>query len=566
MMQPQILLLKEGTDTSQGKPQLISNINACQNVVDAVRTTLGPRGMDKLIVEKTGRATISNDGATILKLLDIVHPAAKTLVDIAKSQDAEVGDGTTSVVLLAGEFLKQIKPYVEEGVHPRIIIKAVRRSLQICLEKITELAVKINKANAVEFRTLLEKCAATAMSSKLINQQRAFFSKMVVDAVLLLDDLLPLNMIGIKKVQGGGLEDSILVAGVAFKKTFSYAGFEMQPKVYKNCKIALLNIELELKAERDNAEVRVDNVREYQKIVDAEWNILYSKLQKIYESGANVVLSKLPIGDVATQYFADRRTLKACGGAVMTTVNDIGDSVLGKCELFEERQIGGERSLHDAIMIVRRTIKNDAVVAGGGAIEMELSKILREHSRTIAGKEQLLIGAVAKALEIVPRQLCENAGFDATNILNKLRQKHAQGSNWYGVDIGKEDISDNYEACVWEPAIIKVNALTAATEATCLILSVDETIKNQKSADPAQMPGGRGMGRPINWYGVDIGKEDISDNYEACVWEPAIIKVNALTAATEATCLILSVDETIKNQKSADPAQMPGGRGMGRPM
>ncbi|CAG9823979.1 unnamed protein product, partial [Phaedon cochleariae] len=539
--QPQILLLKEGTDTSQGKPQLISNINACQNVVDAVRTTLGPRGMDKLIVEKTGRATISNDGATILKLLDIVHPAAKTLVDIAKSQDAEVGDGTTSVVLLAGEFLKQIKPYVEEGVHPRIIIKAVRRSLQICLEKITELAVKINKANAVEFRTLLEKCAATAMSSKLINQQRAFFSKMVVDAVLLLDDLLPLNMIGIKKVQGGGLEDSILVAGVAFKKTFSYAGFEMQPKVYKNCKIALLNIELELKAERDNAEVRVDNVREYQKIVDAEWNILYSKLQKIYESGANVVLSKLPIGDVATQYFADRdmfcagrvqeddlrRTLKACGGAVMTTVNDIGDSVLGKCELFEERQIGGERynffqgcpnaktctlllrggaeqfleeterSLHDAIMIVRRTIKNDAVVAGGGAIEMELSKILREHSRTIAGKEQLLIGAVAKALEIVPRQLCENAGFDATNILNKLRQKHAQGSNWYGVDIGKEDISDNYEACVWEPAIIKVNALTAATEATCLILSVDETIKNQKSADPAQMPGGRGMGRPM---------------------------------------------------------------------
>lgn len=539
-MQPQILLLKEGTDSSQGKPQLISNINACQSVVDAVRTTLGPRGMDKLIVEKTGKATISNDGATILKLLDIVHPAAKTLVDIAKSQDAEVGDGTTSVVLLAGEFLKQIKPYVEEGVHPRIIIKAVRKSLQICLEKISELSVKINKSNASEFRSLLEKCAATAMSSKLINQQRAFFSKMVVDAVLLLDDLLPLNMIGIKKIQGGGLEDSVLVAGVAFKKTFSYAGFEMQPKIYKNCKIALLNIELELKAERDNAEVRIDNVREYQKIVDAEWNILYNKLQKIYESGANVVLSKLPIGDVATQYFADRdmfcagrvqeddlrRTLKACGGSVMTTVNDLDNSVLGKCDLFEEKQIGGERfnffkgcpnaktctlilrggaeqfleeterSLHDAIMIVRRTIKNDAVVAGGGAIEMELSRILRDYSRTIAGKEQLLIGAIAKALEIIPRQLCDNAGFDATNILNKLRQKHAQGNCWYGVDITKEDISDNFEACVWEPAVIKVNALTAATEATCLILSVDETIKNQKSADMPQM-GGRGMGRPM---------------------------------------------------------------------
>lgn len=220
-----------------------------------------------------------------------------------------------------------------------------------------------------------------------------------------------------------------------------------------------------------------------------------------------------------------KRTLKACGGAVMTTVNDLNDSVLGKCDTFEEKQIGSdrynffkgcpnaktctlilrggseqfleetERSLHDAIMIVRRTIKNDAVVAGGGAIEMELSKHLRDYSRTIAGKEQLLIGAIAKALEIIPRQLCDNAGFDATNILNKLRQKHAQGNCWYGVDINKEDINDNFDACVWEPAIVKVNALTAATEATCLILSVDETIKNQ-SSEELPMTGGRGLGRP----------------------------------------------------------------------
>lgn len=246
---------------------------------------------------------------------------------------------------------------------------------------------------------------------------------------------------------GGALEDSMLVAGVAFKKTFSYAGFEMQPKKYTPCKIALLNIELELKSERDNAEIRVDNVAEYQKIVDAEWQILYDKLEKIHKSGANVVLSKLPIGDVATQYFADRdmfcagrvvdedlkRTMKACGGAVITTANDVKDNVLGSCALFEEKQIGGERfnffsgcpnaktctiilrggaeqfleeterSLHDAIMIVRRMIKNDAVVAGGGAIEMELSKALRDHSRTIAGKEQLIINAIARALEVIPR-------------------------------------------------------------------------------------------------------------------------------------------------------------------
>lgn len=223
-----------------------------------------------------------------------------------------------------------------------------------------------------------------------------------------------------------------------------------------------------------------------------------------------------------------KRTMKACGGAIMSTVNDLDDSVLGKCVTLEEKQIGGERyniftgcpqartctmilrggaeqfleeterSLHDAIMIVRRMIKNDAVVAGGGAIEMELSKMLRDHSRTIAGKEQLLIGAVAKALEIIPRQLCDNAGFDATNILNKLRQKHAQGQCWYGVDINKEDISDNFEACVWEPAIVKVNALTAACEATALILSVDETIKNKKSGGDGPEAGmGRGMGRPM---------------------------------------------------------------------
>jgi len=539
-MQPQILLLKEGTENAQGKQQVISNINACSAIVDAIRTTLGPRGMDKLIVDNRGKATISNDGATIMKLLDVVHPAAKTLVDIAKSQDAEVGDGTTSVVILAGEFLKQCKPFVEEGVHPRIIIRAFRKATKLALDRMAELAVKINKNDPVEYRSLLEKCAATSMSSKLIHQQKEYFSKMVVDAVMTLDELLPLNMIGIKKVQGGALEDTVLVPGVAFKKTFSYAGFEMQKKGYTNPKIALLNIELELKAEKDNAEVRLDNVEEYQKVVDAEWNILYDKLDKITKSGAKVVLSKLPIGDVATQYFADRgmfcagrvvdedlqRTMKACGGAIQSTVHDLDDSTLGTCETFEEKQVGGERfnlfygcpksksctiilrggaeqfmeeterSLHDAIMIVRRTMKNDSVVAGGGAIDMELSKYLRNYSRTIAGKEQLIIGAMAKAFEVIARQLCDNAGFDATNILNKLRQKHAQDEIWFGVDVMNEDITDNFEACVWEPSIVKSNAIIAASEATCLLLSVDETVKNPRSGQgEGQMPPGGGMGR-----------------------------------------------------------------------
>ncbi|CAB0018375.1 unnamed protein product, partial [Nesidiocoris tenuis] len=314
-----------------------------------------------------------------------------------------IGDGTTSVVLLAGEYLKQLKPYADEGVHPRVMIKAVRKATQLALERINALSVKIDKSNPAETRSLLEKCASTALSSKLIHQQKDFFSKMVVDAVLQLDELLPLDMIGIKKVQGGALEVSKVLSRYNF-----FTGCPQAKTV----------------------------------------------------------------------------TLVLRGGA----------------EQFLEES---ERSLHDAIMIVRRTMKHDAVVAGGGAIEMELSKALRDHSRTVAGKEQLLIGAIAKALEVIPKQLCDNAGFDATSILNKLRQRHAQGidginakyreiaenhcypkiagSCWYGVDVMTEDISDNMENCVWEPAMVKRNALQAAGEAVCLIISVDETIKNPKS-------------------------------------------------------------------------------------
>jgi len=302
-----------------------------------------------------------------------------------------------------------------------------------------------------------------------------------------------------------------------------------------------LNVELELKAEKDNAEVRVKEVSEYQAIVDAEWSIIYEKLEKIVATGAKVVLSKLPIGDLATQYFADRdifcagrvaaddlaRTVKAVGGAIQTSVNDLKPEHLGTCATFEERQIGGERynlfqgcpqaktctlvlrggaeqfiaeverSLHDAIMIVRRAIKNKSIVAGGGATEMEISKYLRNYSRTVEGKSQMVIGAFAKALEVIPRQLCDNAGFDATDILNKLRQKHSlDDGTWYGVDMDSEDIANNLEKFVWEPALVKVNMIASATEAACLILSVDETVKNPQAEQPGQEPvRGRGRGR-----------------------------------------------------------------------
>ncbi|EXC18516.1 T-complex protein 1 subunit eta [Morus notabilis] len=616
MLQPQIILLKEGTDTSQGKPQLVSNINACTTVADVIRTTLGPRGMDKLIHDDKGNVTISNDGATIMKLLDIVHPAAKILVDIARSQDSElvcgngvnwighypmlaekkpkketraeeklnsllsltihgsgepyfgrVGDGTTTVVLLAGEFLKEAKPFIEDGVHSQNLIRSYRTACHLAIERVKELAFSIEGKSLEEKKGLLAKCAATTLSSKLIGGEKEFFASMVVDAVIAIGSEDRLNMIGIKKVPGGNMRDSFLVNGVAFKKTFSYAGFEQQPKKFLNPKILLLNIELELKSEKENAEIRLSDPSQYQSIVDAEWNIIYDKLDKCVQSGAEVVLSRLAIGDLATQnsfdnftpksadftdrvvegfvcdqYFADRdifcagrvteedlqRVAAATGGTVQTSVNNIIDEVLGTCEVFEERQVGNERfnifsgcpsgctativlrggadqfieeaerSLHDAIMIVRRAMKNSTVVAGGGAIDMEISRYLRQHARTIAGKSQLFMNSYAKALEVIPRQLCDNAGFDATDVLNKLRQKHALPSGEgapYGVDINTGGIADSCANFVWEPSVVKINAINAATEAACLVLSVDETVKNPKSESAQGEAAAGAMGR-----------------------------------------------------------------------
>lgn len=485
-----------------------------------------------------------------MKLLDIVHPAAKTLADISKSQDSEVGDGTTTVVILAAEFLRESKQFIDEGVRPISVIRAFRQACQLAVEKIAELSVSLNDKPMEELKDLLRKCAETTLSSKLVAGEKEFFSAMIVDAVSCLDrDLMDLGLIGIKKVSGGGLRDSFLVEGVAFKKTFSYAGFEQQPKFLKNPTILLLNVELELKAERDNAEVRLSDPTEYQSIVDAEWNIIYKKLELCVQSGANIVLSRLAIGDLATQYFADRgifcagrvtqedcqRVMEATGAQMQSTVRGLVTEVLGSCEQFEEKQVGNdrfnlftgcpatktatlvirggaeqfleetERSLHDAIMIVRRAMKNATIVPGGGAIDMELSRYLRDYARTIPGKSQLFINAYAKALEVIPRQLAENAGFDATDILNKLRQKHSRpdhsGKN-FGVNILDGGVTDTFESFVWEPSLIKVNAMKAATEAACLILSVDETIRSpaSESANPpdprmAAAMQGRGRGR-----------------------------------------------------------------------
>ena len=531
MLNQPILLLKKGTENLQGKEEILSNIEACLALVEIIRTTLGPRGMDKMIISDGGSTTISNDGATIIKLLNIEHPAGKSLADVAKSQDNEIGDGTTSVMIFAGELLKEAKQFIQDGISPQIIINGFWKGLQLALKKLEECAVKINDKSEEEKRNLLLKCAETSLNSKLIANNKEFFSKMIVEAVEKLEGFKDKDLIGIKHITGGSITDSLLIDGVAFKKSFSYAGFEQQPKKFKDAKIIILNVELELKSEKENSELRISNPEDFQSFVDAEWKIINKKLENIVNSGANIVLSKLPIGDLATQYFADRnvfcagrvaaedieRVAKATGACLLQTCNDITEKSLGTCGLFEERQIGAERfnlfmecpksktatiiirggaeqfieeaerSMNDAIMIVRRASKATSIVAGGGAIEMELSKYVRNEGMKISGKEQLIVLGFAKALEIIPKTLAQNSALDAIDIMNKLRQKHNKENDCkFGVNCFNGGIIDTYINYVWEPTILKENILNSATEAACTIISVDQTIKNPKSEQAIQ--------------------------------------------------------------------------------
>jgi len=402
-------------------------------------------------------------------------------------------------------------------------------------------AVDLTQKTEAEKRSMLVKCAETTLNSKLVADYKTFFSNMCVDAISMLGQDLSVSGVGIKKVTGGSLTDTMLIDGVAFKKTFSYAGFEQQPKRFENPKILLLNLELELKAEKDNAEVRISDPAQYQSIVDAEWRIIYEKLELIVKSGAQVVLSRLAIGDLATQYFSDRnifsagrvdnedieRARRATGADIQTTVQGIMPNVLGTCGTFEEKQIGAERynfftncpqtktatilirggaeqfmaeaerSLNDALMIVRSAMKNTKVVGGGGAVEMELSRYLREYARTITGKQQLVINYFARALEVIPMALAQNSGGDGTKILTQLREKHAVAGvegRWFGVDCINCSIIDCFENYIWEPVVVKESALSAATEVACLILSIDETVKNPQSEKP-QGPKGKGKGK-----------------------------------------------------------------------
>lgn len=501
------------SDTREGKPQLLSNIEMWRKVAGYIATTLGPYGLDKMFVSNDGML-ITNDGATILKRKNFSHPAARLLASISENQDNEVGDGTTSVVLFASELLQKLKSLIADDFPLDVIVGTLEVLKIFCLEKVDSLKVEYSD-------DLLYRIAETSINSKILKHEKEYFGRIVVDA-LRDSEYEKKEMLGIKKVPGGSIRDSFLVNGVAFEKCFTYAGYEQQPKMIRSPKIVCLNVELEWKAERDNAEVRISDVSEYQRVVDAEWKIIRDKLDKVIESGANVVLSSLPIGDYATQYFARKGIF--CSGRVekedlQRTALFAGCSVLsstgylktGSCELFEERQVGKvrynfftggstksrtvmlrgpgataleevERSLNDALMVVRRTMRTKEIVCGGGSVEMQLSHLVKEKSLEFENKQLFVGTCVAQAFEVIPFTLATNFGLDALATIQQLRRVHSKNNFHYGVSI-ETNVSDMEKRCVFEPLLVKQNIIKAAFSAATSLILVDSSVIARKRGE-----------------------------------------------------------------------------------
>jgi len=437
--------------------------------------------------------------------------------EISQSQDKIVGDGTTSVVLLAAEAFTNLAAQLSNLNPAHAVVSVLKQCLNFCEKVVNEAAIDISN----DIDKYMLKTATTALSSKLISGDSKKFAEMAVNAIKTIGKDSSLKLIGIKTQRGGCVDDSLLIDGFAMKKCFAYAGAKSQPYKLSNCKVALLNVELELKGERTNAEVRINSAAEYQKVVDAEWDILFEKCEKIALSGANVVLSKMPVGDVATQYFADRniycggrvsqedmhRAMKSCGGSVQTSLDNLADN-LGAFERFEEIQVGDtrytifagcqkarsctiilrggseffmeetRRSLHDALKVVQRCYEYPQVVTGGGAIEMHLSAALRKWANeNFKGKQLVFAHEIAKSFEVIPVQLAKNCGFDQLEILSKLRSLHNEGKHTFGVNITcPEGYADNLESGVLEPADLCRNKLYAVFESILMLLLVDQTV------------------------------------------------------------------------------------------
>ena len=531
-----IFILPEGTLRQTGKDAQLRNIMAAKAVAENIRTTLGPNGMDKMLVDNIGDVTITNDGATILEEMEIEHPAAKMIVEVAKTQEDEVGDGTTTAVVLAGEFLKKAEQLLEQGIHPTMIIRGYRTAKIKALSILDEIAEKVDISDT----QILEKIALTAMTGKGSEAAKESMAILAVEAVRIVAEtedgktIINKDNIKIEKKKGGSLDDTELIKGIVIDKEIVHSSM---PKKIKDAKIALLDTALEIKETETSAEIRITDPSQMQAFLDQESKMLKDMVQKVLNSGCNVVFCQKGVDDLAQHYLAKAKITvarrvkksdieklsKATGARIVSKVDELSKEDLGFAALVEEKKIAGEemifvrdcknpkavsilvrgstehvvdeakRAMDDAVLDIVAALEVGKIVYGGGSFETELAKRLKMFAESVGGREQLAINAFAEAIEIIPRTLAESTGKDPIDIIVELRTLHDKGKMTYGVDVINSKVEDMKKLGVIEPLKIKSQAIKSASEAAEMILRIDDVI-TAKSGGGGMPHGGMGPG------------------------------------------------------------------------
>ncbi len=532
-----VLILKEGTGRRRGRDAQRNNIMAARIIAEVLRTTLGPRGMDKMLIDSLGDITITNDGAAILDEIDVEHPAAKMMVEVAKTQDDMVGDGTTTAVILAGELLRKAEELLDQNIHPTVIVGGYRKAVQKAVEALDKVGIMVDPKD----RATLKKVAMTSMGSKAVGAARDQLAEIAIDAVKQIAEqrgekrIADIDHIQIIKKEGKSLFDTQLVRGIVVDKEVVHASM---PKRVENAKIALLDCPLEVEKTEFNAEIRIRDPTQMKAFLDKETRMLKDMVEKIKASGAKVLFCQKGIDDMAQHFLAKEGVItarrvkqsdmeklaRATGGKVITNLDDLKNTDLGKAGLVEERKVGedkmifvekckdphsvavliraglermvdeAERAMNDALSVVADVIEYNKIVAGGGAIEAEIAKVLRSYATKVGGREQLAIEAFADSIEIVPKTLAENAGLESIDILVGLRAAHDKAKgHLMGVDVFTGKIVDTYKEGVVEPLKVKEQAMKSATEVASMVIRIDDVIaatkpKEGKAPGMPEMP------------------------------------------------------------------------------
>jgi len=530
-----VLVLKEGSSRSRGREALHTNIEAARIVAETVKSSLGPKGMDKMLVDSFGDVTITSDGRTILDEMDIQHPAAKMMLEVAKTQDNEAGDGTTTAVIISGELLNKAQELVERSVHPTIIIDGYKKASDKALEVLEKIAISIDPSST----DYPKKVAMTSMASKLVAEHREYLADLTVKAILAVAEKdgdkykADVDDVKVEKKPGESTRETKLIQGIVLDKEIAHSGM---PKRVEKAKIALLDCPLEIEKTEFDAKINIESPEQMDGFLKQEEDMLRDMAEKIAKTGANVVLCEKGIDDMVQHFLARKGILavrrnkksdmeklaKATGGKIVTNLDGMTSADLGYAALVEERKIGddkmtfiegckhpkavtilirggtqrivdeAERSVHDALCVVRDVVEEPKIVAGGGAPELEVSRMLKKYAETLPGREQLAVKAFAEALEAVPITLAENAGLDPIDIISDLRARHEKGETWAGIEVNNGKTQDMAKAGVYEPLAVKKQIVKSATEASTMILKIDDVIASGKMKASPTPPGGPG--------------------------------------------------------------------------